>query len=88
VRTCGTDNTLKKCKNGINGGDMNIRKACINDFIQINELFWQSDLYHYRNEPYIYEKTNEGHRTEEYFKSLIEDENNVFIVLEKENKII
>ena len=67
---------------------MNIRKACINDFIQINELFWQSDLYHYRNEPYIYEKTNEGHRTEEYFKSLIEDENNVFIVLEKENKII
>jgi len=39
---------------------MTIRKASINDFTQINELFWQSDLYHYDNEPYIYEKTEEG----------------------------
>ena len=67
---------------------MNIRNITKNDFAQINELFWQSDLFHYNNESYIYEKTNEGHRTEEYLESIINEENSVFIALEMENKII
>jgi len=68
---------------------MNIRKANLQDFFQINNLFWQSDLFHYNYEPYIYEKTEEGYRTEEYLKPIFEDEeNNIFIVLEIENKII
>jgi len=67
---------------------MNIRKAHINDFTQINELFWQSDLYHFNYEPYIYEKTEEGYRSEEYIKSIIEDKKSLFIVLEIENKVI
>jgi len=33
--------------------NMNIRKVSINEYKQINELFWQSDSFHYDNEPYI-----------------------------------
>ena len=67
---------------------INIRRACITDYAQINNLFWQSDLYHYRNEPYIYEKSNERARSKEYIESLINDKASIFIVLEIENKII
>ena len=67
---------------------MNIRKAIIEDFDKINELNWQSDLYHYNNEPYIYEKTIEGYRTKEYIEEIINDENNLFVVMEMENEII
>ena len=68
--------------------NLSIRKACISDFNQINELFWQSDLFHHNNESYIYEKTDEGHRTKEYFESIICEENSIFIVLVIETKII
>ena len=68
--------------------DLNIRKANMEDFDQINKLFWQSDCFHYNNEPYIYEKTNDGGRTMEYIESLINDTTNIFVVLEKENEII
>ena len=67
---------------------INIRKATIADYAQINNLFWQSDLYHYRNEPYIYEKSNEHARSKEYIESLLNDKASIFIVLEIENKII
>ena len=67
---------------------INIRRACITDYAQINNLFWQSDLYHDRNEPYIYEKSNERARSKEYIESLINDKASIFIVLEIENKII
>jgi len=67
---------------------INIRKACITDYDQINNLFWQSDLYHYNNEPYIYEKSNEHARSKEYIESLINDKASIFIVLEIENNII
>ena len=67
---------------------MSIRKACTGDYDQINKLFWQSDLYHFNNEPYIYEKTDEGYRTKEYIESIINDKNTVFMVLEEESKII
>ena len=68
--------------------DLNIRKANMEDFTKINELFWQSDNYHYVNEPYIYEKTTGGSRTREYINSLINDNLNIFVVLEKEKEII
>jgi diamine N-acetyltransferase len=68
--------------------DLTIRKANMEDFDQINKLFWQSDCLHYKNEPYIYEKTNDGCRTREYIESLINDKANIFVVLEKENEII
>jgi ribosomal protein S18 acetylase RimI-like enzyme len=67
---------------------MNIRNACIEDFDQINDLFWESDLFHYNKEPYIYEKTDEGHRSKNYIESLINTEDNVFIVMEIDSKII
>jgi len=67
---------------------INIRKASITDYAQINNLFQQSDLYHYKNEPYIYEKSNEHARSREYIESLISDKASIFIVLEIENKII
>ena len=67
---------------------INIRKASVSDYEQINNLFWQSDLYHYRNEPYIYEKSNEHDRNKEYIESLINDKASIFLVLEIENKII
>jgi len=67
---------------------MIIREACTKDYDQINELFWQSDLYHFNNEPYIYEKTNEGYRSKEYVESMILDKNSVFMVLAEEDKII
>ena len=67
---------------------INIRKACATDYAQINNLFCQSDLYHYKNEPYIYEKSNEYARSKEYIESLISDKASIFIVLEIENKII
>jgi ribosomal protein S18 acetylase RimI-like enzyme len=68
--------------------DLNIRKANMEDFAKINILFWQSDIYHYNNEPYIYEKTAEGCRTREYIESLINDKKSIFIVLEKGKEII
>ena len=68
--------------------DLNIRRANIEDYEKINKLFWQSDNFHYNNEPYIYEKTNDGCRTKEYIESLLNDKINIFIILEKENEII
>ena len=65
-----------------------IRKANIEDYDRINELFWQSDNYHYYNEPYIYIKTDEACRSSEYIESLINDESNIFLILENENEII
>ena len=41
----------------------NIRKAKMEDYYKINELFWQSDQLHYKNEPYIYENTKSGGRS-------------------------
>jgi hypothetical protein len=55
---------------------------------RINELFWQSDAFHYNNEPYVYEKTKEGDRTKEYIESLLNDNKNIFMILEKEKEII
>jgi diamine N-acetyltransferase len=68
--------------------DLNIRKAKMEDFDKINNLNWQSDCFHYNNEPYIYEKTNEGCRTKEYIETIINDKKSIFVVLEKEKKII
>ena len=68
--------------------DLTIRKANMEDFARINKLFWQSDCLHYNNEPYIYEKTNDGCRTREYIESIINDKANIFVVLEKEKEII
>jgi len=68
--------------------DLIIRKANIVDYDIINRLYWQSDCFHYNNEPYIYEKTNEGCRTKEYIESLLNDKINIFIVLEKEKEVI
>jgi diamine N-acetyltransferase len=68
--------------------DIIIRKANIEDYDYINKLYWQSDCFHYNNEPYIYEKTNEGCRTKEYIESLLNEEINIFIVLEKGMEII
>jgi len=68
--------------------DLIIRTAILEDYDELNKLFWQSDYFHYLNEPYIYEKTIEGHRTKEYIESIINGNNNIFIVLEEENKII
>jgi diamine N-acetyltransferase len=68
--------------------DLIIRKANIGDYDKINKLYWQSDCFHYSNEPYIYEKTDEGCRTKEYIESLLKEEINIFIVLEKEKEII
>jgi len=68
--------------------DLIIRKANIEDYEKINNLFWQSDYFHYNNEPYIYEKTNDGCRTREYIETLLNDKTNIFIVLEKEKEII
>jgi len=68
--------------------DLNIRGANMEDFDKINKLFWQSDCFHYNNEPYIYEKTDDGCRTREYIESLINDENNFIIVLEKKKEVI
>ena len=66
--------------------DLIIRKANIGDYDRINKLYWQSDYFHYNNEPYIYEKTDEGCRTKEYIESLLNE--NIFIVLEEEKEII
>ena len=63
-----------------------IRKANIKDYDKINKLYWQSDCFHYNNEPYIYEKTNEGCRNKEYIEPLLNEEINIFIVLEKEKE--
>ena len=68
--------------------DLIIRKANIDDYDKINKLYWQSDCFHYNNEPYIYEKTNDGYRTKEYIELLINEKINIFIVLEKEKEII
>ena len=68
--------------------DLIIRKADIKDYDKINELYWQSDNFHYNNEPYIYEKTNEGCRTIEYIETLINDKKSIFVVLEKEKEVI
>ena len=68
--------------------DLIIRKANIEDYDKINKLYWQSDCFHYNNEPYIYEKTNEGCRTKEYIESLLNEKINIFVVLEKEKEII
>ena len=68
--------------------DLIIRNAKIEDYVRINELFWQSDYFHYENEPYIYKKTTEGYRSKEYIEELINDKNNNLIILEKENKVI
>ena len=68
--------------------DFFIRKASMNDYDRINELFWQSDQYHYENEPYIYEKTTGGNRSKEYIETLLNGEENLFIVLEQEGEII
>src|SRR5215510_11722164 len=65
-----------------------IRKTNIDDFQRINELFWQSDCFHYNNEPYIYEKTNEGCRPKEYIEKIINDKNIIFLILEKEKEVI
>jgi diamine N-acetyltransferase len=68
--------------------DLIIRKANIGDYDIINKLYWQSDCFHYNNEPYIYEKTDEGCRTKEYIESLLNEEKNILIALETEKEII
>ena len=68
--------------------DLIIRKANIGDYYKINSLYWQSDCFHYNNEPYIYEKTEEGCRTKEYIESLLNEEKNILIALETEKEII
>jgi len=68
--------------------DLIIRKANIGDNDKINKLYWQSDCFHYNNEPYIYEKTDEGFRTKEYIESLLNEEKNILVALETEKKII
>jgi len=60
--------------------DLIIRKANIVDYDKINRLYWQSDCFHYNNESYIYEKTNEGCRTKEYIESLLNDKINYMII--------
>jgi ribosomal protein S18 acetylase RimI-like enzyme len=67
---------------------MNIRIASLNDIERINELFWQSDLFHHNNEPNIYEKTNEGHRSKEYIETILNEDKDIFVVLELDDKII
>ena len=66
--------------------DLIIRKANVGDYDKINKLYWQSDCFHYNNEPYIYEKTNEGFRTKEYIESLLDEEKNILIALETETE--
>jgi diamine N-acetyltransferase len=68
--------------------DLIIRKANIGDYDKINKLYWQSDCFHYNNEPYIYGKTDEGCRTKEYIESLLNEEKNILIALETEKEII
>jgi len=68
--------------------DLIIRKANIEDYDKINKLYWQSDCFHYNNEPYVYEKTDEGFRTKEYIESLLNEEKNILIALETEKEII
>ena len=68
--------------------DLIIKKANIEDYDKINKLYWQSDCFHYNNEPYIYEKTEEGCRTKEYIESLLNEEKNILIALETEKEII
>jgi ribosomal protein S18 acetylase RimI-like enzyme len=67
---------------------MEIRNACINDYNDIDKLFWQSDLYHFTGEPYIYLKTSKSYRSKEYIESLINKKENISKVLENNNKII
>jgi hypothetical protein len=48
--------------------DLIIRNANIEDYDKINNLYWQSDCFHYNDEPYIYEKTNECCRNKKYIR--------------------
>ena len=68
--------------------DLIIRKANIEDYDKINKLYWQSDCFHYNNEPYIYEKTDEGFRTKGFIESLLNEEKNILLALETEKEII
>ena len=68
--------------------DLIIRNIEAKDFNIINELFWQSDVFHNNNEPYIYEKTTEGYRSNEYLESILQEKNSMFILLEQNNEII
>ena len=68
--------------------NITIRKAVMEDYNRINELYWQSDKFHYENEPYIYEKTNDGCRSREYIESVIYGETNFFIIIENDIEII
>jgi diamine N-acetyltransferase len=67
---------------------MKIREATIDDYPSIFKLFSQSDHYHYENESCIGNEPKENCRSREYIKELMEQENALFLVLEKENGII
>jgi len=67
---------------------MKIREAILNDYSSIAELFWQSDTYHYQNQPDIYSATDKPFRSEDYIKELIEDEKSMFYVVEESNDVV
>lgn len=67
---------------------MNIKAASTDDYESISQLFWESDNYHFQNQPNIYNETKEHFRQFEYIKKLIEDPKSLFYTLEINNKIV
>ncbi len=65
-----------------------IRKADLDDFDYISDLFFQSDNYHAINEPYVYKITNVPFRNKSYLETLLNQNNGLLLVFESNNTII
>ena len=67
---------------------MKIREALEKDFEVISMLYWESDNFHFQNQPNIYDETKDSFRSFEYLKGLINDQNSLFYVIEDENSVL
>ena len=67
---------------------MIIRKAESGDKTRIAELYWQSDDFHFRNEPYFYQSTSASCRSDEYLTDCIARADGLFLVAEDALEIV
>jgi ribosomal protein S18 acetylase RimI-like enzyme len=65
-----------------------IRKATVNDYDNLCELFNEVDTLHRVNLPHIFQKPNGAAREKDYYLGLVADENIGLFVVEMDEKLI
>ncbi len=68
--------------------EINVRKAAINDYNAMCELFDEVDTLHRDNLPHLFRKPDGAARERDYYSGLIADENTALFVAEADGELV